>query len=109
MSNEETIKLMLKISNRIRPYKYTAGQLTTFYSEIERILPDEKELMEQLKKSIEKLKYKIKLGNSNIFDLYRKLEGYSDEFVVVDYISTGDLEDGYILVDSSNEVYLALS
>ena len=109
MNNKEIIGLMLKVSKQIRPYKYTVGQLSTLLGDLESHLKGEEKLIEQLKKSIERLKYKIRLGKSNVFDLYKKLDGYQPQYQNVDYISCGDIEDGNILVDEKTQTYLMLS
>ena len=107
--HKEIIGLMLKVSKQIRPYKYTVGQLSTLLGDLESHLKGEEKLIEQLKKSVERLKYKIRLGKSNVFDLYKKLDGYQPQYQNVDYISCGDIEDGNILVDEKTQTYLMLS
>ena len=106
MTNIEIVNSMLSISKRIKPYIYVKGQLDTLY-EVEMNYVKEPEVSVNMKKAIDSLAIKIKLAKSRVFELYRRLDGYNDSFNNIDYISSSDVEDGYIPVNNGH-TYLKL-
>ncbi len=103
--NKEKIDKMLFLSKKLKPLIIAlrqAKELHLSLREFKKISAEMMPVINTMESSIAKIRLEI-------YNIFINLEGYEGNMIEINYISTHDIEDGFVPVTKNEDIYLNLS